>query len=412
VATDALPLEPAEYARFQRRALVAGGVGLVLCALGWVLQPAAFFRSYLWAFNFFLGIALGCLVLVMLQFLTGGVWGLVLRRVLEAASRTLPVLAVLFVPLVIGFFLPSEGGLRAVYIWADPAVVSHDQTLHHKAPYLNVGFFLIRAAVYFGVWLAVMYLVNRWSVNEDRPDAGDPRHLRKLSSAGLMLYGGTITFASIDWVMSLEPRWYSSIYGALFGVGQVLSALSFAIVALVLLADRPPLAAVVGRPILRDLGNLMLAFVMIWAYLSFSQFLLIWAGNLPTEIPYYVRRFQGGWQWLGLALVLFHFALPFVLLLSFELKRHGSRLLAVAALVLAMRAVDLFWQIIPAQPGPEGHGAFSLADWAGIASVAWTSVAAVVGIGGVWLAVLLGQLQRRQLLPTHDPGLAEALHHE
>jgi hypothetical protein len=412
VATDALPLEPTEFQRYQRRALGIGAVGLVLCAVAWALQPAAFFRSYLWAFNFFLGIALGCLVLVMLQFLTGGAWGLVLRRVLEAASRTLPVLAVLFLPLVIGFFLPAEGGLRAVYIWADPAVVSQDHTLQHKVPYLNVGFFLVRAAFYFGVWLAVMYLVNRWSVDEDRPDAGDPRHLRKLSSAGLMLYGLTITFASIDWVMSLEPRWYSSIFGALFGVGQVLSALAFSIVALVLLANRPPLAAVVGRPILRDLGNLMLAFVMIWAYLSFSQFLLIWAGNLPTEIPFYLRRFQGGWQWVGLGLVLFHFALPFVLLLSFELKRHGSRLLAVAALVLAMRAVDLFWQIIPAQPGPEGHGAFGLADWAGIASVAWTSLAAVVGIGGVWLAVLLGQLQRRRLLPAHDPLLAEALHHE
>jgi hypothetical protein len=413
VATDALPLEPAEYHRYQRVALIAGAVGLVLCLLGWILQPAAFFRSYLWAYLFFLGIALGCLVLDMLQFLTGGAWGLVLRRLLEAVSRTLPVLALLFLPLVLGFFLPTHGGLRGMYIWADPAVVSQDHALQHKAPYLNVPFFIIRAVIYFGIWLTVMYFVNRWSAAEDRPDAGDPRHLRKLSSAGLVLYGATITFASIDWVMSLEPRWYSSIYGALFGIGQVLNAMAFAVIALVLLSDRPPLAGIVSRPILRDLGNLMLTFVMLWAYLSFSQFLLIWSGNLPPEIPFYLRRFQGGWQWVGVALIVFHFALPFVLLLSFELKRHGTRLLAVAVLVLFMRAVDLFWQIIPAQPGPEGTGAFSLKnDLAGAASVAWTSLAALVGVGGVWLAVLLGQLQRRRLLPVHDPLLAEALHHE
>jgi hypothetical protein len=405
-------LEPADYRRYQRLARGVGVVGLVLCALGWLLQPAAFFRSYLWAFNFFLGIALGCLVLDMLQFLTGGAWGLVLRRLLEAVSRTLPVLALLFLPLALGFFLPAQGGLRGVYIWADPEVVSHDHALLHKAPYLNVSFFLVRAAMYFGVWLGVMLLVNRWSIAEDRPDAGDPRHLRRLSSAGLMLYGATITFAAIDWVMSLEPRWFSSLFGVLFGVGQILSAMAFAVIVLVLLADRPPLAGVVGRPILRDLGNLMLAFVMLWAYLSFSQFLLIWSGNLPSEIPYYLRRFQDGWQWVGVSLILFHFALPFVLLLSFELKRQGSRLMTVAAIILVMRAVDLFWQIIPAQPGPEGSGAFSLADWTGVASVAWTSLAAVVGVGGVWLAAFLSQLQRYRLLPTHDPLLVEALRHE
>jgi hypothetical protein len=394
-------------------ALGAGVAGLALCLVGWLVQPTVFFRSYLWAFNFFLGIALGCLVLDMLQFLTGGAWGLVLRRLLEAVSRTLPVLAVLFVPLAIGFFLPADDGLRDIYIWANPAVVSQDEALRHKAPYLNVPFFLIRAAIYFGVWLTVMLLVNRWSAAADRPDAADPRHLRMLSAAGLMLYGATITFASIDWVMSLEPRWYSSIYGALFGVGQVLSAMAFAVLVLVLLSARPPLAGVVGRPILRDLGSLMLAFVMIWAYLAFSQFLLIWAGNLPTEIPFYLRRFQGGWQWVGVALILFHFALPFALLLSFEVKRNGSRLLIVAAIVLVMRAVDLFWQIIPAQPGPDGSEALSLKyDLARTANVVWTSVAALVGVGGVWTAVLLAQLQRTRLLPNYDPLLAEALHHE
>jgi hypothetical protein len=405
VATDALPLEPADYQRYRRLARGAGVAGLVLCALGWWLHPAAFFRSYLWAYNFFLGITLGCLVLALLQYLTGGVWGLILRRLLEAATRTLPVLALLFLPLAVGFFLPEEGGLRDVYIWADPEVVSHDPTLQHKALYLNVTFFLVRAAMYFGIWLAVVLVLNRWSAAEDRPDAGDPRHLRKLAAGGLMLYGVTITFAAIDWVMSLEPRWFSSIYGALFGVGQVLSAMAFAVIALVLLADRPPLAGIVGRPHLRDLGSLMLAFVMIWAYLAFAQFLLIWSGNLPAETPFYLRRIQGGWQWLAVSLALFQFGLPFVLLLSFEVKRQRPRLLTVAAIVLVMRAVDLFWQIVPAQPGPTGLGAVSF-------TLHWTTLPALVGVGGVWLAVFLGQLQRRGLLPNYDPQLGEALHHE
>jgi hypothetical protein len=220
-----------------------------------------------------------------------------------------------------------------------------------------------------------------------------------------MLYGVTITLASIDWVMSLEPRWISSLFGALFGIGQVLSAWSFAVIGTLLLAGRPPLGDLLGRPLLRDFGSLMLAFIMVWAYMAFSQWLLIWSGNLPQEITYYLRRGQGGWQYVIGLIALLQFAVPFVLLLSGEVKRDRASLLRVAGLVLVMRMVDLYWQVVPAQPGPDGLGVVPF-------TVSWTDFAAPVGVGGVWLAFFLWNLQQRPVVPAHDPHLEEAYHHE
>jgi hypothetical protein len=415
VATDALPMEPAVAQRYQRLAVIAGAIGLVLCAVGWLVSPGDFFRSYLWAYCFFLGITLGSLVLVMLQCLTGGIWGLMIRRICEAATRTLPVLVLLFLPLAAGFSIPdrtagtsehSAPAISRLYVWATPGFFDHEHEgakhFNFKAWYLSPPRFLTSAAIYFAVWLGVAYFFNRWSVAHDRPGAGDPRHLRMLSAAGMMLYGVTITLAAIDWIMSLEPRWVSSIFGVLIGVGQVLTALAFAVVVLALTADRPPLAGLAGRPVFRDLGSLMLAFVMVWAYISFSQFLLMWSGNLPSEIPYYLRRSQNGWQWVAGALALFQFALPFMLLLMRDVKRNRHILMRVAALVLVMRAVDLYWLIMPAQPGVDVSPLMP----------SWTDIVAPIGIGGIWLASFLGQLQQRALLPTYDPRLAEIRHHE
>jgi hypothetical protein len=417
VATDALPLEPEVVRRYQRMAATAGAIGLALCALGWMVAADDCFRSYLWAMCFFVGIALGSLVLVMLQFLTGGVWGLVIRRILEAATRTLPVLALLFLPMIAGFFIPaglgssaghSRPAISGLYIWADPAVVEADHALEFKAHYyLNPQFFAVRAVICFAAWITIALLLSRWSAAQDRPGGGDrdDRRLRMLSAGGLVVYALTVTVMAIDWIMSLEPHWVSSILGPLVGVGQVLTALSFTVIVLVLLSDRPPLSRVIGRPVLRDLGSLMLAFVMVWAYLAFSQLLLIWSGNLPSEIPYYLRRIQGGWQFFAFALAILNFALPFVLLLMGDVKRNRATLLQVASLILVMRAVDLYWLIMPARPGIDGLG------WAPI-DVSWTNVVAPVGVGGIWLWSFLGQLQRQPLLPAHDPRLGEAVHHD
>jgi hypothetical protein len=377
--------------RFLRPALFVGVAALAICAIGGFFAPAQFFRSYLFAFLFWTGVALGCMAVAMLHHVTGGAWGLPIRRPLESGTRTLPLMLVLFLPIVLG--------ARKIYEWADPAAVAHDPILRQKSPYLNLPFFTGRALFYFAAWLAFAYFLNRWSLEQDatgeRPIA---RRLQLLSSAGLVTYGLTVTFASIDWAMSLEPHWFSTMYGVLFIAGQALTGFAFIVVVLVLLSDAPPLAGYVGQRHYHDLGKLMLAFVMFWAYVSFSQYLIIWAGNLPEEIPWYLRRLQGGWGWVGVGLILFHFLLPFLLLLPASANRNPRVLAAVAGLIVFMRLVDVFWLTRPAFAGSGFR-------------VHWMDLLAPIGIGGLWLAVFLWQLGKRPLLPLNDPELQQALAH-
>jgi hypothetical protein len=387
----------------QWRALAIGVTGLILCALVALFSPAPVFRSYLVAYNFWLGIALGCLAIVMLYHLTGGRWGLILRRLLESGSRTLPVLAVLFLPIIFGLFLPLVFGPGHLYIWTDPHEVAGDNLLQRKSHYLNIPGFIIRAVVYFAVWIVIAFLLNWWSREQDR--TGDPdlsRRMRILSGPGLVLYGLAVTFASVDWLMSLQPLWFSTIFPVVFAMGQVLAGLAFVIAVMALLMSQPPLSETVSAANLQDIGNLLLAFVMFWSYVAFAQFLLIWSGNLPEEIQWYLPRFQGGWQWLGVSLVLCQFALPFLLLLSRDIKRNPRALAAVAVFVLVMRFVDLVWQILPTprtlRPQPDEPGDL-LAHWLDIV----TAIVAVLGVGGIWIAVFLWQLKKMPLLPLHDP---------
>ncbi len=377
--------------RLRRNAVVVGALGLVACGVGAFLTPADFFRAYLVGYLLWVGVALGSLPLMMLHHLSGGAWGLAIRRLLEGASRTLPVLTVLFLPLLFG--------LDDLYVWARPEVVAKDAILQHKAPYLNVPFFIARAVLYFGAWNFLAWQINRWSLEQDATgDVALARRMQLFSGPGILVYAFTITFASFDWVMSLDPHWFSTIFGLLMLAGQGLAAFAFTIAALAALSDREPLASVVDKGVYHDLGKLLLAFVMVWAYFSFSQFLIIWAGNLPEEIPFYIRRLEGGWQVVSLLLLLLHFALPFVLLLSRDLKRNARLLVPVALLVLFMRWVDLHWLVVPN---------FS----PGVLSLRWMDVAAPIGIGGVWLFVYLGQLQSRALIPPRDPYLEEAFEH-
>jgi hypothetical protein len=388
--TQQTTLQP-NWDRLQRRALILGVGGLVLCGVGLLLDQRQFFRSYLLAYLFWLGIALGSLPILMLHHLVGGAWGAVIRRILEAASRTLPYMALMFVPLLFG--------LGELYSWARPEAVAADALLQHKRPYLNVPFFVLRSAMYFVAWLALAYGLNRWSQAQDRTAADTfGRRLRLLSGPGLVLYVLTATFSSVDWMMSLEPHWFSTMYGILVIIGQLLATLSFAVVVIVLLADVPPLSEVLSAAHFHDLGNLLLAFVMLWAYMNISQFLIIWSGNLPEEIPWYIHRTQGGWGWLALVVILFFFTLPFLLLLSRQIKRQPQFLARVAAVLLFMHAVDLGWFVVPAFQ-PAGIVLHSL------------DIATLAGIGGIWLAVFIWQLKGRSLLPVRDPGLEEVMPH-
>jgi hypothetical protein len=388
----AIPPDLAQDMRRRRtRALVIGAVALIPCIAGGFFNADQFFRSYLWCYMLYIGVALGSTALLMLQYLTGGAWGMVIRRPCEAAARTLPLLVILFLPIAFG--------MPHLYQWSHADVVARDPILQHKQVYLNVPFFLIRAAVYFLGWNLFAHFLYKWSGEQDRGDPAATRKLSWISGPGLVFYGFSVTFMAVDWILSIDPHWFSTIFGMLFIAGEGLAAVAFLICVLVILSDRPPLADTLTHRHLHDIGKLMLAFVMVWAYFSFSQFLIIWSGNLPEEIPWYLERMRGGWGFIGLSLVLLHFALPFALLLSRDIKRNFKLLRAVAVLVLAMRFVDLYWLVAP----DYRKGRFG---------VSWMDFLLPVGLGAIWLAAFLWQLEKRPLMPIGDPHLEEALEHE
>lgn len=380
---------PPSVSRLQQRALIIGVIALALTMLGAFMNPAQFFRSYLTGYLLVLGIALGSLGLVMLQHLSGGHWGIVIRRPLESATRTLPLLAVLFLPLTLG--------LRKIYVWTGPM---EKPLSRFQMKYLTIPGFLSRAAIYFAIWLILMIYVNSWSRQQDSsPERGFRRKLQLLSGPGIVLYVFTMTLAAIDWVMSISPHWSSTIYGFLFIGGQAVSAMAVMIAIAALLARSEPMLGILQPRHLHDLGKLLLAFVMLWAYFAFSQLLIIWAGNLPEEIPFYLKRLRGGWGALALLILLFHFALPFFLLLSRDFKRSVSLLPRLAIVIILMRLLDLFWMTAP-EFSPAAFRVHPL------------DLLAPIAIGGLWLAYFAWQLKRRPLLPLGDPELAQAIGHE
>jgi hypothetical protein len=381
-------------ATLQQRALIAGVVGLVVGALGAFLNLDQFFRSWLVGFLFCLGLSMGSLALLMLQHMSGGQWGLVSRRVLEAGSRNLPLVLLMFLPLLLG--------LPRLYRWAQPEHAA-DAIIQMKEPYLNVPFFLGRAALYFAIWLLCSWLLNKWSAAQDREEVAlteaDTRRFRVVSAPGLLVYVITMTFASVDWIMSLDPHWYSTIFGLILVAGQGLAGLALVIAVLAMVWETEPQATYYRPGQLLDLGKLLLAFVMLWAYFSFSQFLIIWAGNLPEEIPFYVARLNGGWQYISVVLLLGHFALPFVLLLSRDLKKRPRLLAQVAIFILLMRVVDLVWLVEPMFE----HEGFP---------IHWMDLAVPLGLSGVWFFMFVRHLRSRALLPFKDPYFKEAFVHE
>jgi hypothetical protein len=378
-----------DLARRQRQFFVAGAVGGAVSLVGLVTSPQQFFQSYLTGYLFVLGATLGCLALGMIHQLSGGAWGVVTRRLIGASSRVLPVLTLLFLPIVFG--------MHHLYEWTHEEVVAADPILRGKQVYLNTPFFLGRAAAYFLVWNAITYFLNAWSLEQDRnPDPRIARRMQALSGGGLLAFAITVTFASFDWWMSLDPHWYSTIYGILVMGGQGLTALAVLILALTWLSRRPPLDAIVVPNHFHDLANLMLAFVMLWAYFSFSQYLIIWSGNLPEEITWYLRRTHTGWRIVGITLVVFHFAVPFLLLLSRALKRSGATLWKIAALVLAARLVDQFWLI-----APEFHRTGLV--------LTWLDAILPLSLVAIWVGCFIRELRGRAILPVHDPQFEQAL---
>ncbi len=391
VTTIDIPTPP-QLAGWQNRALIVGVAGMLATVAGGVITSSAQFgKSWLFGFLFWIGVSLGCLGILMIQHLTGGAWGAVIRRVLEAGVRVIPVMAVLFIPVVLT--------VGSIYPWSHP---EGDPVLELKASFLNPTFFVVRSVAYFAIWWAIAHFLTSWSLSTDaNPSPVTDSNMRSLSGGGLVMLALTITFSSVDWAMSLDPHWFSTVYGVLFMIGDALSALTLVVVTVALLAKERPFVSVLRPTQVHDLGKLMLAFTMLWAYISFSQFLIIWSGNLPEEVPWYLKRMQGGWQYLGLALVLFHFVCPFLLLLSRPLKRRMFTLAPVAAAILGARVLDLFWLI-----GPDLHGGHGAEPHF---AVHWMDLAALVGVGGLWVAAFARQLRNRALIPVTDPEIVDLL---
>ena len=368
-----------------------GAVALVLSFFGAMRSPGAFYQSYLVSFLLVLGLALGSLGLVMLQHLTAGHWGVIIRRPLESATRTLPLIAILFVPIALF-------GMKYLYgEWLDQKMLLKEPLSQFQQSYLTRGGYLTRAVIYFALWLTLMFIFNIWSKQQDthREDRALRRRLKMLAGPGIILYVFAMSFAAIDWVMSLSPHWASTIYGFIFVGGQLISSMSFMIAVVVLLSRAEPFSRVLQPRHLHDLGKLLLAFVMLWAYFDFSQLLIIWSGNQPEEISFYRTRLYGEWGVVAVIVVVFHFFVPFFLLLSQDLKRSAKILPKIAAWLIFMRLVDLFWMTRP--------------EFTSSAVPTWLDLVVPVALGGLWLGFFAFNLKQCPLLPLGDPDLAEAI---
>ncbi|MGB8525032.1 MAG: hypothetical protein WCD43_18865 [Candidatus Acidiferrales bacterium] len=396
--TNALEKFEPRADRMQRGMFLLGAFALLLCAFWGLTSPESAqraFQSYLFSYIYWFSIPLGCMALLMMHHLTGGWWGYPIRRLLEAGTRTCLVMTVMFIPVLLG--------INKLYPWTQWAADKPtDPNLHFKVLYLTRNFFVLRSVIYFAIWLTIVHFLNKWSAEQDA--TGNTRLasvLEAFSAPGLILWGIAVTYSAIDWVMSIEPLWFSTIFGFLFMIVAALVAMAFVILVLRLLSDNEPLKNVVTASQFNDLGNLMLAFVMLWAYMSFSQFLIIWAGNLKDEIPWYVTRAFGGWGALALFLIVMHFAVPFLLLLQRGVKQRLHLLSIVTGWLVLLTLVDVYWLVVPAFADERNRPQFHVSDFL-----------AVIGIGGIWVGTYIWQLKKMPLLPLHDPRFEGALQHE
>ncbi len=377
--------------RLHKVGFVVGIAALACMGYIYVHDPLQFMRSYLFAFVFWMGLPLGATALRLIHNLVSGTWGFPLRRPLESATKTLPWMAMLGLPLLMR--------LPLIFPWADPNVVAHDEILQYRAPYMNVHFFIARAAIYFAFCMLVTRLINRWSREQD--ENGNPAltmRIKRLSAPSLPIFAVLVSLAAVDWVMSLEAHWISTIFGFIFIVGQLLATMSLMTISAIRLSKQESMRGLVTPKLLNDYGNLLLVFTMLWAYLSFSQFLIIWGGNLRDEVPWYMSRAMSGWAWVALLLVVFHFAVPFFLLLMRFVKRRAERLSLLAAGLLLMTMVDTYWLIEPSfsPNGPRLEPA---------------DLIAMLAIGGIWFWRYAANLQSRSYLPMNDPRLKVLLQH-
>lgn len=393
---------PAELSGLRSLALGVGGIGLIIWAVGAYFNTEQALRSWLLGFIFWGGIGIGSLGVLMLQYLTGGAWGVVIRRVVEAATRTLPLMVLLFIPLAIGVYT------RSFYEWTHLPITDH--VMEQRGIFMTPWFWILRSLIYFALWGVMIYLLNKWGAAQDKTQSVEESRLvlekaSRFSGPTMVIYCLVVTFAAVDWMLSLDAHWFSTMWGLLFVAGWALSCFCFSVVVLAFLSEKHPMDGVLGKRHFHDLGKLILALVMVWAYFNFSQFLIIWSGNLPEETGWLLTRMKGGWGYMGVFLILFHFAFPFLVLLQQDFKRRARWIGTLAAFILVIRLVDMFYLIGPSNRVTTGgleQGAFY---------VSWLDFVGPIAVGGLWLWWFLGELIKRPIVPARDPYFEEAIEH-
>jgi hypothetical protein len=366
-------------AKWRTPCAIGGSMLLAACALFGFFRPALFFEGYLTAFLFWVEIALGCLGLLLIQYLTGGRWGMTVTRLLEAGMMTLPLCA--------GLFLPIFLGMTYLFPWLHPAGSELQHLVHAKRAYLNVPFYVVRYVVYFAVLSALALWYRRLSLRRDEGDAGAFATMQKWGGPCLIVFVLLMNFATIDWVMSLNPEWYSSMLVVEFCAEQGVVTIAWCILAVRLLADIEPMRRALNTKVVHDLGNLLLGFTCFWTYVTFAEYLITWTGDLPHDVSWFSARSSGGWKIFAAVLVLVHFFIPLFLLILTTISKNLTRLAWVAGLMLFAHFLQVIWWVEPGF-GAQFH-------------IAWTSVVLILALGGIWFAACLSFLQAVPLLPAN-----------
>ena len=386
--------------RWRTLALGVGGIFTIIWAVGTFFNVEQGLRSWLLGFIFWGGIGIGSLGILLLQYLTGGAWGVVIRRFVEAGSRTIfPILFVLFLPILIG--------VSSLYEWTH----LNDEISQWREKFLNVPWWIFRAVLYLGLLSLMAFFLNKWSAQQDLTDnyEDSAKFLERstnFSGPGLVLFILVVSFAAIDWVMTLDPHFFSTIWGLLFVAGWALSCFCFMVAVMAALSDKLPLNRILGKRHFHDIGKLMLALVMVWAYFNFSQYLIIWSGNIPEETKWYIERSEGTWGVIGVILIILHFAFPFLVLLNRDLKRNAKWLMRIAIFILVFRLVDMYYLI-----GPSPRIGMLGQEVPFLLSFSWMDIVAPIAVGGIWLWWFFGELMKRPLIPINDPFLENAILH-
>jgi len=378
----------ADLKKLRMIALPVGVIGLIACAFGFFRDHDAFAVSWLMGWTFWFNLSLGSLGWLLIFHLTSGRWGFVLQRPFEAAARLMPVMLLLFIPILLS--------MHSLYEWTHEEAIAHDAIIQHKMSYLNEKSFMIRLVIYFAIWTTLAYVISGLSRRSDANGNEEiVKRIRTIAAPGLVAFALSATFASFDWLMSLEPHWFSSIYGAIFMVASGLSTMLFMAMVAHQLSKDKPMKGVITAQQFHDIGNWCFAFTILWTYMNFSQFLIIWSGNMYEETFWYLKRGQNGWVEFSAIMAVVLFAAPFLILLFRRFKRDSRILASIALVIFVARYLEVYWLVAPT---------FSIREHA--ASVHWMDLAALAGIGGLWLWLFATGLKRVPLL-SGDPRFTE-----